>query len=386
MCVRWERPKTYASAAMKTGSLPGSNEVNIGALAGSFANVTNSYKFYWALALLDAIQEKHQRTASVDWLLSRMVAKVWHPVHYFRLQFGKSDKLTRCADLVRDQTSLTADASLADVTLACGQLDRTSAAGRQRDELGRFVPYRFIRPFFAAETQRLKDHEVNARVRDLAEQTFRGDRPPLYRFVDAQIEFSEAWFLYLLEHVEVLRGFVNWNLLRYLQARNPNVINISGKLSPPEARDLTDAKRFWRTAINDSAAGRCIYSGLELSAAGFSVDHFLPWSFVAHDAMWNLCPTLPEVNSSKGDWLPDIDRYLQPFVAVQYEALQHVGPSCAESLLEDYALLFATGSRKDLLAVSEHDFGTRLENALRPQFQIAANCGFPGEWVYAAKN
>ena len=140
---------------MKIGPLPTSKDINIGALAGSFGNVTNSYKFFWALALLDAIQEHHQRNVSMEWLLSRMVAKVWHPVHYFRLQFGKSDKLTNCADLVKAETSLTADASLADVTITCHELQRTSPAFRQRDELGRFVPYRFIRPFFAAETQGL---------------------------------------------------------------------------------------------------------------------------------------------------------------------------------------------------------------------------------------
>ncbi len=127
------------------------------------------------------------------------------------------------------------------------------------------MPFRFIRPFFAAETQGLKYHEVNPRLRDLAERTFRAESPALYRFVNSEIEFSEAWFVYLLEQMEVLRGFVNWHLLRYLQARNPNVSHISGKLATPEARDLTDAKRFWRAAIKDSAAGRCIYSGLELT-------------------------------------------------------------------------------------------------------------------------
>ncbi len=370
---------------MQIGCLPQVKQLDIGAFAGSFGNVTNSYKFYWALAILDAVHEHQHRLVSVDWLLSRMVARVWHPVHYFRLQFGKTDKLTRCADLVRAETSLTADSTIAHVTAACTSISSFSPAGRQRDLLGRFVPFRFIRPFFAVETQGLKDHEVNPRLRNLAEQNFRAERPPLYRFVNAEIEFSEAWFLYLLEHVEVLRGFVNWNLLRYLQARNPNVSNISGKLAPPETRDLTDARRFWRVAISDSGADRCIYSGLGLPATGFSVDHFLPWSFVAHDAMWNLCPTLPEVNSAKGDWLPDPEQYLQPFVAMQYKALQRVGPQCPESLLEDYALFFATGSRNELLAVSENDFRSRLENALRPQFQIATNCGFPGEWVYARK-
>ncbi|MDY5576621.1 MAG: HNH endonuclease domain-containing protein [Lachnospiraceae bacterium] len=30
-----------------------------------------------------------------------------------------------------------------------------------------------------------------------------------------------------------------------------------------------------------------------------SIDHFVPWSYVAHDEMWNLNPTTKSINSSK---------------------------------------------------------------------------------------
>ena len=379
------RLTVFENARMQIRPLPDSNHVNIGALAGSFGNVTNSYKFYWILSLLDAVQEHHQRKIAIDWLLSRMVANVWHPVHYFRLQFGKSDKLTKCVESVKSETELGIDAPIADVTSACGQLSKGSHARRLRDELARYVPYRFIRPFFASETQGLKDHEVNPRIAELAVKNYRRALPPMYRFDGDDIEFSDAWFMYLAEHLEVIRGFTYWHLVLYLQSKNPNVGNIASKLTRPVARDLAEGKEFWRLAFKEQVSPRCIYSGIELSSTAFSLDHFLPWSFVAHDALWNLCPTIAEINSAKGDRLPAIDRYLGAFIGSQFDSVKRVAPFCREALLEDYSLLFGVGSRAELLVIDRDDFCTRLENQLRPQFQIATNCGFPPGWVYAAK-
>lgn len=63
---------------------------------------------------------------------------------------------------------------------------------QQRDEIGReivslanFVPYRFLRPFFAETLRGAKDWEVNRRIRQLADQAFNSPRPCLYRFVDS---------------------------------------------------------------------------------------------------------------------------------------------------------------------------------------------------------
>jgi hypothetical protein len=46
----------------------------------------------------------------------------------------------------------------------------------------------------------------------------------------------------------------------------------------------------------------------------------LPWSFVAHDQLWNLTPTSPEVNSSKSDNLP-ANTYFDRFVDLQHQGL-----------------------------------------------------------------
>ena len=72
----------------------------------------------------------------------------------------------------------------------------------------------------------------------------------------------------------------------------------------------------------------------------FSLDHFLPWRFVAHDLLWNIIPAPGDVNSTKSDNLPNIELYFNSFARLQYEALQAVASPRKEKPLEDYTLLF----------------------------------------------
>jgi len=50
------------------------------------------------------------------------------------------------------------------------------------------------------------------------------------------------------------------------------------------------------------------------------LDHFLPWTFVCHDAIWNLVPVIPEANLSKHNNLPD-KSYLPAIAAIQHAGL-----------------------------------------------------------------
>jgi hypothetical protein len=45
-------------------------------LAASFEEVTNSYKFYWFLAILESVRENEGRIFTLDSLLARMIASV----------------------------------------------------------------------------------------------------------------------------------------------------------------------------------------------------------------------------------------------------------------------------------------------------------------------
>jgi len=49
-----------------------------------------------------------------------------------------------------------------------------------------------------------------------------------------------------------------------------------------------------------------------------SIDHFVPWSYVAHDEMWNLNPTTKSINSFKSNKLPDWNTYFKRLAMLEY--------------------------------------------------------------------
>jgi len=173
-----------------------------------------------------------------------------------------------------------------------------------------------------------------------------------------------------------------WHLVGYLQKNNPNVPNIPNKLIEPSQRDLKRAREFWGIAFGKLEQVQCVDSGLEMKKEQFSLDHFLPWRFVAHDLLWNIIPTPKGINSSKSDNLPDVEKYFDSFSKLQHQAVQVVAASEKPNLLEDHILLMKSSSARELGNISLRNFQDVLRDTIAPQIQIAANMGFSAHWKY----
>ena len=168
----------------------------------------------------------------------------------------------------------------------------------------------------------------------------------------------------------------------YLQARNPNVPGIVNKMCAPTERQLTAARQFWRMFRSDFVDSgkperfRDIYSERPLGDS-FAIDHFLPWSFVVHDLLWNLTPVEPATNSSKNDLLPDLEIYLPRLASLHFDALQ--AAKSRPKLLEDYTDCFKQDAN-NLLALGETSFLAKYQEVIVPQAQITMNQGFQAGW------
>ena len=68
-----------------------------------------------------------------------------------------------------------------------------------------------------------------------------------------------------------------------------------------------------------------IYTCKIIDENDMSLDHFIPWSFVLHDRMWNLCPVSRKTNSQKGDCLPQLEKHMGRFIELQYKAFLIIG-------------------------------------------------------------
>ena len=236
------------------------------------------------------------------------------------------------------------------------------------------VPYRFLSPWI----KYTRDDDVVKRSQILEN----GCLYALYKEGgDFYIVLNPVWDVYLHTHYNILVDFAYWNLTLFLQARNPNVPAISNKLIRPEIRNsLTKQHHYWDEVMNVSSPIHCIYTNNELHPKDYALDHFIPWSFVSHDLIWNLIPSDSSINSSKNNKLPDLDYYLPKMADLQHRSLKtavQIGKKM--DVLEDY---FSLGfSPRDLADMSDEQFMELYERTFKPLSQIALNMGFE-TWKY----
>lgn len=336
-----------------------------------FDKTTATYKFYWMLSLLDMyVKEKREVMAALD-IASRMVAYAWYPIEYFKLSFGKGDRMAQIIPKTAELTGITVDDKLDSKTDVIMQA--TSDNPEVKSEIKillRNVPFWFLSPWI--ETNDV--HEMIHRS-----QTLENDC--LYSLSgwgeELTVTMNPKWSEYLNANYEVLRDFTLWNLTLFLQTRNPNVPNISGKLLRPEEREpLTKQKKFWNKVIELGGTIDCIYTDHPLGVNGFELDHFMPWSFVSHNQNWNLIPADGSFNSSKNNRIPDLDYFLPKMAEIQHRALRLYIPvsSSRDAIANEY---FALGvSPHDLIAMSDEEFLNTYRKTFSPLSQMALNMGF----------
>ena len=375
-------------------TLPTAPDLNIGALSALFRHTTNSYKFVFFLALLDLLKRHHfdaERLYTYDEITVEMLVIAWYPHTFFKLSFGAQDTIAKKLDGLElgfdSANHSTQDRKALRAALEAATL---KDAGR----LMEFVPYRLLAPFLESQLQGVDRGAwmVFERAMPAITNAYFETARPLYRFDSddyshcSAIRWHPAWTAYLERHCSIIEGWAAWHWLHYMQRRNPTTPALANKLFPPAKREaLTKQTKYWRGILEQATDPplTCIYSGEPLTAASFALDHYLPWSFVAHDQLWNLIPTPAAVNSAKSNRLPSAD-YLSSFVTLQYQGLliarQTLGEARFGKAVEDYLADLHLPSLEALL-----DFN-QLQNAythnIGPLLTLAANQGFIPDWRY----
>lgn len=344
-------------------TLPNNRKLPISALAGIFSNTTATYKFYWFVALLDIVVKERKTRISFWEIIAGMVAESWYPIHYFKLSFGKSDSLFDKSLEIQNtfQISIESDKEKIKKYL----LDNLNGIKKFLRVFTLNVPYRFLSPWI----KYTYDEDVVAKS-----QRFENDC--LYAIYGDEIVINDNWVEYLTEHYTILRDFAFWNLTEFLQKRNPNVPDVPSKLIKPILRDsLTKQHKFWDAYIETVGSIRCIYTNKPLIAKDYDLDHFIPWSFVSHNLLWNLLPADSSINSSKSNNLPPLDVYLKPYAELHHKALKTIYPKNPNNkILEDYLTVY--DSVGELVRMSDDDFCNVFQKTFSPLAQIAENMGF----------
>lgn len=338
--------------------LPNENGLPINLLAACFNNTSSTYKYYWLLSILQEV-ENGNVTISKKNLFVSMISNAWFTVNYFHVSFGKQDLIQDAVRAVNRIENISIDEKREAVFKKLLNTTK-SETEKQLWHFNKNVPHWFLSPWFP----KMDRAEIYAASKSFNEKC-------LYALHDDKIEINPEWKNYLTSNARVLKDFCYWNLCLFLQSKNPNVPDISGKLIKPAMRSgLTKQRtKFWDLVLTELGSVDCIYTGKKLTVGNYAVEHFVPYSFVSHDLIWNLIPADKSFNSSKGDKLPPLDRYFNSFFALQKSAIEILSNKSQPSkLLEDYLTIFPD--------IDKSFTKEKFRETIQPLITIASNNGF----------
>ncbi len=352
-------------------TLPDDPGISIATLSSVFRHTTNAYKYLWFLAVLECSRRhNHKKTRlSNEELFNEMLIKALIPSQHFRLSFGPSDKISYLlSNIISENDTTISEHSIRNILVE-------KCFTNEHSDLLRYVRYRLLTPWFSSYLNKSPDQQKNQIIKDLSISEFESLKP-LYLIENTHIEIHEKWLEYFQKNHTIIKGWVTLNWLNFLQSKNPSVPNIINKLGIPETRGrLTESRKWWSNIISSKNI-KCIYSGIILDDNNFSLDHFIPWTYVAHDEPWNLIPVAikPNVNSMKGNRLPSHD-YLEPFLNLQSDFIDYYKSN------NKIRYSYITGLRIDEESINNPEvIKNRLSLEIKNLHSGASGLGFISDW------
>lgn len=339
--------------------------------------VVASYKMYWLLAILDEVQEGNIEIEFRK-LITRMIAYAWYPISKFRLYFGACDSLGKVVNYISDTYNLKPNINKGElIDFIYNSNDKE--LNKMIKNLTYNVPHKFLSPFYDGIAKEPPLKTVMILSKEHKRWIYE-----IYRNSDEEncIRIREGWDDYLKYNYKIIQGWVYYKLVCFLQKRNPNVPGIAMKLEAPQNRNLTTQTKIW-TSIIERKNIIDLYTGLPFTKENYkehgnlSMDHFIPWSFVLHDQLWNLVPTFKNINSQKSDNLFIYEDYIEGLAQLQYDAFCFVVDENKKDEIEEYRGILRV---PDAVAFkgkgSYEEFFKRYKDGICPIYNIADNQGF----------
>jgi len=285
------------------------------------------YKFYWLEAIVVLISEGVQQ-ATFDDVINEMICNAWYSVREFHIHLSGlrsdgmvRDGLERAILKLSEISNLSAGASKVEIKNAIKEHDNEIRT--EKTQLTNMVPYRALTGFLPADNPVRKD-ESKSRVIAYVEKFNAGEKLLPYIFgvssgLKKEIYFQQAWSELIKDNTVSILGWIRYEKVKWLQNNNPEVPGLVYKLAPMDEkmRKLGKVRELWEKVL-DVAKVRDVFTGETIVPKKYDVDHFIPWSFVMNDELWNLMPMDSSLNSSKSNRLPQWDPFFKRFADNQF--------------------------------------------------------------------
>ena len=366
------------------------NTLDIEGFSHMMKDPSYCYKFYWLEAIVQLISEGIEKT-TFDAVINEMICNAWYSVREFHIHLSGMqadgqvrDGLERAVIRLSELSDLPANASKVEIKNAIREHDTELKV--YKEQLTNMVPYRALAGFFPRDdsaadwgsVRRMTAYiqRINSDV-VLLPYTL-GESSKLKK----EVYFQPAWMEMIQDNTVSILGWIQYEKVKWLQNNNPEVPGLVYKLAPMDdrMRKLNSVRKLWE-GILDLTEVRDVFTGDKVIRGQYDVDHFIPWSFVMNDELWNLMPMDSSLNSAKSNRLPRWDPFFSRFAANQFllYGFIHDKPGIHklfEACFRDNLHSIWAGQELYRQGNSQEEFYHILEKNMQPVYDSARRQGY----------
>ena len=295
-------------------------------------NPSYCYKFYWLEAIVNLISEGKTVT-NFDEIIDEMISNAWYSVMEYHVHLSGvvagdvRDGLERAVYKLSELCDLRNNASKMEIKDSIKLNNREMA--QIKKQLINMVPYRALAGFFVKYDETVNWDSIPRLVayiqmfdKNVAKLPYvLGDSTGLKR----EVFFNPSWMRMIQDNTVAILGWIKYEKVKWLQNNNPDVPGLVYKLDPlnERSRKLGAVHNLW-DAIMTRINIMDVFNDCPINKSMYDIDHFVPWSFVMNDELWNLMPMDSSLNSSKSNKLPKWEPFFEKFANNQYLMYEHV--------------------------------------------------------------
>ena len=289
------------------------------------------YKFYWLEAIVQLISA-NKTEAAYDEIINKMISNAWYPVLEYHIHlsgiYGENiikDNLERAVLRLQKLSQLANNASDIEIINKLHEFSEDKELRFYKKELTKNVPYKALSGFANRGSEKINLDSSAGRLMAYYNKLSQSEILLPYTFNDDKglkrvITFNDGWIQMIRDNTVNILGWIQLEKVKWLQNNNPEVPGLVYKLAPADEkmRKLTNARKLW-DAVLEVKPIVDVFKHEPIDAEKYDLDHFIPWSFVMNDELWNLMPMDSTWNSKKNNKLPKWDLFFDQFADNQFD-------------------------------------------------------------------
>lgn len=369
------------------------NTLEIKSFSKMMDNPSFCYKFYWLDAITTLILENHTETTFNE-IIDEMIADAWYSVVEFHIHLSgminkDKDNLEKAVSILKEHANIKSNASKIEIKNAIKEYD--SFITKEKKTLTNMVPYKALSGFFIDHNMGPLDDSVGRMLAKIREFDVTNTKLPYTlgesSSLSREVYFDADWAQMIKDNAVAIKGWIMYEKVRWLQRNNPEIPGLVYKLVPLDKknRNLEAVRSLWN-GIFPYARIEDVFTKEPINVNDFDVDHFVPFSFVMNNELWNLMPMDSNLNSVKNNNLPVWDKFFNRFADnqfIMYELIYQKKEIFAlfencykDNLYSVWAVqeLYRKGNTKE-------EFVRILSNNMRPIYDSAFRQGY-SLWKY----